>query len=272
VRGGAAEIRQRAYGGGGGRRRGGGGRGWREGQRGAAPAPARTWCHHLSQYRALGRTRGGWGAARSPARWWLRADDRTRTDEPRADPMTADEPLAIASERLLGPAGLDEGALARAFGALMGPGIDFGDLYFQHARRESWSMEDGLVRDGAHSIEQGVGVRAISGEKTGFAYSDEIDAAALLAASGSARAIARAGDARAPRRLVAGGGSALYRPDDPVDALGSEAKVDALRRVDALLRAADPRVRQVMVNLSGGVDTILAARSDGVLAGDVRPL
>src|SRR5690606_13278514 len=188
------------------------------------------------------------------------------------DPMTTDEPLAIASERLLRPAGLDEGALERAFGALMGPGIDFGDLYFQHARRESWSMEDGLVRDGAHSIEQGVGVRAISGEKTGFAYSDEIDAAALLAASGSARAIARAGDARAPRRLVAGGGSALYRPDDPVDALGSEAKVDALRRVDALLRAADPRVRQVMVNLSGGVDTILAARSDGVLAGDVRPL
>jgi len=186
--------------------------------------------------------------------------------------MTTDEPLAIASERLLRPAGLDEGALERAFGALMGPGIDFGDLYFQHARRESWSMEDGLVRDGAHSIEQGVGVRAISGEKTGFAYSDEIDAAALLAASGSARAIARAGDARAPRRLVAGGGSALYRPDDPVDALGSEAKVDALRRVDALLRAADPRVRQVMVNLSGGVDTILAARSDGVLAGDVRPL
>ena len=107
--------------------------------------------------------------------------------------MTTDEPLAIASERLLRPAGLDEGALERAFGALMGPGIDFGDLYFQHARRESWSMEDGLVRDGAHSIEQGVGVRAMAGEKTGFAYSDEIDAAALLAASGSARAIARAG-------------------------------------------------------------------------------
>lgn len=182
------------------------------------------------------------------------------------------EPLAIARTRLLRPAGLDEGALERAFGALMGPGIDFGDLYFQHSRRESWSMEDGIVKDGAHSIEQGVGVRAISGEKTGFAYSDEIDAAALLAASGSARAIARAGDAHAPRALVAGAGGALYRPEDPIDALGSETKVEALRRVDQLLRAADPRVHQVMVSLSGAVDTILVARSDGVLAGDVRPL
>ena len=186
--------------------------------------------------------------------------------------MTPDEPLAIASSRLLQPAGLDESALQRAFGALMGPGIDFGDLYFQHARRESWTVEDGIVKDGAHSIEQGVGVRAISGEKTGFAYSDEIDAAALLAASGSARAIARAGDAHAPRALVAGSGGVLYRPEDPIDALGSEAKVEVLRRVDRLLRAADPRVKQVMVNLSGALDTILVARSDGVLAGDVRPL
>ncbi|NLB59307.1 MAG: metalloprotease TldD, partial [Gammaproteobacteria bacterium] len=186
--------------------------------------------------------------------------------------MTPDQPLAIASDRLLRPAGLDDSALQRAFGALMGPGIDFGDLYFQHARRESWTVEDGIVKDGAHSIEQGVGVRAISGEKTGFAYSDEIDAAALLAASGSARAIARAGDAHAPRALVAGSGGVLYRPEDPIDALGSEAKVEALRRVARLLRAADPRVKQVMVNLSGALDTILVARSDGVLAGDVRPL
>ena len=182
------------------------------------------------------------------------------------------EPLAIAHSRLLQPAGLDSAGLERAFGTLMGPGIDFGDLYFQHIRRESWAMEDGIVKDGAHAIEQGVGVRAISGEKTGFAYSDEIDAQALLAASGSARAIARSGNARAPRSLVPGSGRALYPADDPIDALASEVKVDALRRVDQFLRAADPRVRQVMVNLSGAVETILVARSDGVLAGDVRPL
>ena len=93
--------------------------------------------------------------------------------------------LAIAETRLLAPTGLDTAALQRAFNTLLGPGIDFGDLYFQHSRRESWSMEDGIVKDGAHAIEQGVGVRAISGEKTGFAYSDDLDAAALLASARS---------------------------------------------------------------------------------------
>ena len=180
--------------------------------------------------------------------------------------------LAVAESRLLVPAGLDSRGLERAFAALLGPGIDFGDLYFQHARRESWTVEDGIVKDGAHSIEQGVGVRAISGEKTGFAYSDDINAGALLEASQSARAIARDGGAHAAHSLAATGMHELYAPQDPIDALGNEAKVEALRRVDKLLRAADPRVKQVMVGLTGGVDTILVARSDGVLAGDVRPL
>ena len=180
--------------------------------------------------------------------------------------------LTLAETRLLLPAGLDETRLDRAFSALLGPGIDFGDLYFQHARRESWTVEDGIVKDGAHSIEQGVGVRAISGEKTGFAYSDDINAQALLAAAGSARAIARDGAVLSPRALVRGGGRALYAGDDPVDAMDNDAKVEALRAVDRLVRAADPRVQQVTVSLSGGLDTVLVARSDGVLAADVRPL
>jgi len=186
-------------------------------------------------------------------------------------------PLSLAESRLLLPAGLDTRQLDRMFGTLLGPGIDFGDLYFQHSRRESWSVEDGIVKDGAHSIEQGVGVRAISGEKTGFAYSDDIDGEALLEAARSARAIARDGSARTPHALAVATGRAsavreLYPAHDPVDALGNADKVEALRRVDRLLRAADPRVRQVMVGLTGGVDTVLVARSDGVLAGDVRPL
>ncbi len=179
---------------------------------------------------------------------------------------------ALAESRLLLPAGLDAGQLDRTFGALLGPGIDFGDLYFQHARRESWSMEDGIVKDGAHSIEQGVGVRAIAGEKTGFAYSDEINAAALIEAAQSARAISRDGGAQPVRTLARSGGHDLYPALDPVDGLGNEAKVEVLRRLDAFLRAADPRVQQVMVSLSGGVDTVLVARSDGVLASDIRPL
>jgi TldD protein len=179
---------------------------------------------------------------------------------------------SLAESRLLLPAGLDTGGLDRAFGALLGPGIDFGDLYFQHVRRESWTVEDGIVKDGAHSIEQGVGVRAISGEKTGFAYSDDINAQALIEAAGSARAIARSGTTHASRTLVPANARSLYAGVDPIDALGNEDKVESLRRLDKLLRASDPRVQQVMVGLSGGVDTVLVARSDGVLASDVRPL
>ena len=180
--------------------------------------------------------------------------------------------LTLAQDRLLRPGGLDTAGLERTFGQLLGPGVDFGDLYFQHARRESWSVEDGIVKDGAHSIEQGVGVRAISGEKTGFAYSDDIHADALLAAAQSARAISREGGAQTGRSLLRGNARALYPALDPIDGIGNEAKVEVLKRLDGYLRAADPRVKQVMVSLSGGVDTVLIARSDGVLAADVRPL
>jgi TldD protein len=145
-------------------------------------------------------------------------------------PMT--QSLAIAESRLLLPAGLDTGGLDSTFGTLLGPGIDFGDLYFQHARRESWTVEDGIVKDGAHSIEQGVGVRAISGEKTGFAYSDDINVQALMDAARSARAIARDGNAHGARALVPGNGRALYPALDPIDGIGNEDKVETLRKLD----------------------------------------
>ena len=128
--------------------------------------------------------------------------------------------LAIAQSRLLTPTGLSTSDIDRTFSTLLASGADFGDLYFQHSRRESWSMEDGIVKDGAHAIEQGVGVRAISGEKTGFAYSGEIDAPALLAAAGSARAIARDGAAMGAQALATRASRRLYASDDPIDALG----------------------------------------------------
>ena len=102
----------------------------------------------------------------------------------------------LPESRLLAPAGLDHAGLERAFGVLLGPGIDFGDLYFQHSRREGWTMEDGIVKDGSHAIDQGVGVRAISGDKTAFAYSDEISERALLDAAEATRTIARRGAGR----------------------------------------------------------------------------
>lgn len=182
------------------------------------------------------------------------------------------DPLLIAENQLLSPSGLAVSDLDRAFGSLLGPGIDFGDLYFQHSRREGWTIEDGIVREGSHSIEQGVGARAISGEKTGFAYSDEVRPDALLEAVGAARAIARSGTQATARALVRGGSHGLYAAIDPVDGLEATAKVEALRRIDQLLRDADPRVKQVTVSIAGGVDTVLVARSDGRLAADVRPL
>jgi TldD protein len=154
----------------------------------------------------------------------------------------------------------------------MSPGIDFADLYFQHSRHESWMMEDGIVKEGSHSIEQGVGLRAISGEKTGFAYSDEIRLPALLEAAGAARAIARAGQDGTARPLTHSVPRSLYAPVDPIDSLDSESKVRLLREVDAFVRSADARVRQVIVSLAGVVETVLVARSDGILSGDVRPL
>jgi TldD protein len=183
--------------------------------------------------------------------------------------------LQLSESRLLAPAGLDHAGLDRAFGLLLGPGIDFGDLYFQHSRRESWTMEDGIIKDGAHSIDQGVGVRAISGEKTGFAYSDEIQNDALLAAARSAKAIARDGDSHSPTALSRTHThmrEPLYGSVDPIDAYANADKLDAMRRIDRLLRTADPRVQQVVVSLVGALDTIFVARSDGVVAGDIRPL
>jgi TldD protein len=99
--------------------------------------------------------------------------------------------LTVARNTILEPAGLDERELSRALGTVMGSAVDYADLYFQVSREESWALEDGIVKEGAHSIEQGVGVRALAGEKTGFAYSDEIVLPALAEASKAARAIAR---------------------------------------------------------------------------------
>ncbi|HHW4678633.1 MAG TPA: metalloprotease TldD [Xylella sp.] len=184
--------------------------------------------------------------------------------------------LSVAESRLLLPSGLDAGQLDSIFGTLLGPGVDSGDLYFQHARRESWSMEDGIVKDGTHSIEQGVGVRAIAGEKTGFAYSDDIHREALLEAAYAARAISRSpgGGVHGAHALLRNQERqpCLYPPLDPVGGMDNPEKIAVMRRLDQLLRAADPRVTQVMVNLSGGADVVLVARSDGVLAADVRPL
>src|SRR5579862_2369425 len=137
--------------------------------------------------------------------------------------------LALAERQLLQPGGLSSGDLDRVFSQLMGPSIDAADLYFQHSRSESWMLEDGIVKDGSHSIEQGVGVRALSGEKTGFAYSDEIVLPELLIAAHSARAIAQSGNPGNGHALATRETPLLYAPIDPVDSLANEDKIILLR-------------------------------------------
>ena len=181
-------------------------------------------------------------------------------------------PLELAERTLLTPTGLGLDDVDRALAELLGPGVDDGDLYFEHSRRESWTVEDGIVKDGAHSIEQGVGVRAISGEKTGFAYTDEIDLPALLESARAARAISREG-LKTPRgQRINVAGHSLYPAIDPIDRFAPEGKLSKLREIEAWVRAADPRVVQVSASMSAAVDTVLVARADGTLAADVRPL
>jgi len=180
--------------------------------------------------------------------------------------------LKLAEQQLLSPGGLDQVQLERVLAHLMGPAVDAGDLYFQSTSHESWLLEDGLVRSGSHSVEQGVGIRAISGEKTGFAYADEIVMPALLQASGAARAIARSGQQGQVQAWRKQQPRALYGAEDPILALGAEDKVDLLRQVDSYTRSIDPRVSSVIASLAATFETILVAATDGTFAADIRPL
>ena len=180
--------------------------------------------------------------------------------------------LATAHSTLLTPYGLQASSLDRVFGRLMQRDIDYADLYFQYARSEGWSLEEGIVKSGSFSIEQGVGVRAISGEKTAFAYTEDISLPALLAAADTTRAIARQGGSGQVAPTEARSGRLLYSATDPLASMDEAAKVNLLERFERICRARDPRVTQVMASLSGTWEVIMVARSDGVRAADVRPL
>jgi TldD protein len=180
--------------------------------------------------------------------------------------------LTRARQTLLAPASLAEPQLQRVLDGLMKPGIDAADLYFQHSATESWLFEDGIVKTGSHHVEQGVGVRAIAGEKTGFAYSDEIALPALAEAASTANAIVRQGQQASVRAWQPRAVAPLYAPVNPLASLPTAEKLSLLRRADAAARAADPAVSQVIVSLAGNFETVLVTASDGTLAADVRPL
>jgi TldD protein len=189
------------------------------------------------------------------------------------------ERLAVAQSLLLEPFGLTESLLKKALGEILSHGADDADLYFQYTRSEGWSLEEGIVKSGSFSIDQGVGVRAVSGEKTAFAYSDDLSWAALQDAAHTVRTIGAHGQnarVQVPNRKVGAkkvaGSRSLYAGTDPIASLDSTAKVALLERVEKMAKARDPRVVQVMAGLAGEYDVVLVARADGTLAADVRPL
>ena len=183
--------------------------------------------------------------------------------------------LATARATLLTPYGLTDVLIERVFGEIMQHDADYADLYFQYARSEGWSLEESRVKSGSFNIDQGVGVRVVSGEKTAFAYSDDIGIDSLTAAAHATRSIAKAaqnGNAGRVASVRESAGHSLYQPNDPVSGYSDAEKVRILERLEKFARAIDPRVKEVMARLSGEYEVVMVARHDGVLAADVRPL
>ena len=174
--------------------------------------------------------------------------------------------------RVLAPAGLDEKHLNKALGTINRGDVDSADLYFQISRHESWIVEDGVLKEGSFSLDQGVGVRAVCGEKTGFAYSDELLLPALEDAASAARAISRQGQSRSVQVASVGQSQNLYPATDPITSISDEQKKSLVSRIDAETRELDKRIEQVIVSLSSSQDLILIAAADGTLAADIRPL
>jgi TldD protein len=180
--------------------------------------------------------------------------------------------FTTANDILLAPYSLDNNALQQVFGEILTHKVDYADLYFQYSRSEGWSLEEGIVKSGSFNIDQGVGVRALAGDKTAFAYSDDISLNALTSAAQATRAIARQGATGAMQIATRGKGRDLYVPLDPLASLDDAAKVALLENIERKARALDSRVTQVIANLAGEYEVILVTRSDGVTAADVRPL
>ena len=180
--------------------------------------------------------------------------------------------LEIVRHDLLDPAGLTDNQLHNVLHALAGPQVDYADLYFQSTYSESWVLEDGIIKGGSFDIDRGVGVRAMSGEKTGFAYADDILMPALEQAAHAARSIAKAGDDKSVRAWHQLPGHSLYQPINPLRSLTENEKVAMMQRVDQYIRQKDSRIIQVSVSLAGEYESILVMASDGHVGADVRPL
>lgn len=183
-----------------------------------------------------------------------------------------DNLLQLAKQAILVPAGIQESDIHRVMDQLISGTVHDGDIYFQSSHAESWILEDGIIKEGSHSIEQGAGVRALSGEKTGLAYSDKIEIAELLAATKNVKAIARQGQDISIALPARSSYSPLYKSVNPLSSITDQEKVDFLRKLDSQTRQLDSRIEQVIISLVGVQEHILIANQGSSLVGDVRPL
>ncbi len=175
-------------------------------------------------------------------------------------------------ERFLAPAQLQLNDLEQQLGRICMPQIDYADFYFQASRHESWLLEDGIVKDASYNIEKGVGIRAVAGEKTGFAYSDQISKRAIVEAVNAARSITKSGQEREVKLSLSPPPKLVYMPSDPLASLSEDKKITLLKQVDIFTRALEPMVCEVNVSLNAVYEEILVVASDGTLASDIRPL
>jgi TldD protein len=180
--------------------------------------------------------------------------------------------LNQVKQSILTPYGMQEKDIDQIMDSMLSVPADYADIYFQSTHFESWSLEAGIIKEGSHSIEQGAGVRVVSGDKTGFAYSDRIELAVLLEAANNVKAIARQGQNAQNNLKKVSSWKQYYEPVNPLKSLADQEKIDLLRKVDIETRKLDSRIEEVMVSLVGVHEKVLIANQDGSLVADIRPL
>ena len=186
--------------------------------------------------------------------------------------------LDIAKQTILNPVGIDEAALNKLLAKISGKNIDLADLYFQTSLAESFSLEDGVVKHSSYSVDKGVGIRAVSGEKTGFAYSDDIELQSLENAANAARSISKSGQTKSINVTNTKQSSTLknkldlYPAINPLTKMSDQDKIRLLEEVNAAAHSADPKIKRVEVSLAGSYEVVLIANESGILVPDIRPL
>ncbi|MFU2047185.1 metalloprotease TldD [Avibacterium gallinarum] len=182
--------------------------------------------------------------------------------------------LNKVTQSLLAPSQLATQDLMNVFNLMDHRNIDYADLYFQLSQDESWVLEDGIIKEGGFHIDRGVGVRAVSGEKTGFAYADQINLASLQQCANAVKGIAQPTQQSfiLPQPFTPVSAVQRYAAINPLESLSKEKKIELLHLVDRTARSADPRVTKVSASLSAIYEEVLIAATDGTLAADIRPL